>query len=415
MTRSINDKATHLVAAREKGAGLKEVRRAAQALELPLLGILEPVQTLLQRMPPDDAQYADLAAIAGNCDVLRKQVDDLKIALRAATKARVGFKQTGRILARNLSDLMETTRELNARHAGGGAERYRILVVDDAPDTRFLVSAVLGPFADVESVGSGAEALTLLRGETSFDVVVSDVMMPGTGGDELARVIRADPTLMDIGIILLSGRSDPAFRAAVIHETVDDYLVKPFDTNELTARALRLARDARARANLRRRALTDALTALPNRAALVEQMEHHVRLRTQDLSVVIFDIDHFKQVNDSWGHVVGDQVLGEFADILGRQADAPRLAARFGGEEFVLVLPNTPSRGALAVAEALVAEVATHPMTTTAGTLQITASAGVATLNDSDVDWSGLLARADLRLYQAKDAGRNRVCASGHA
>ena len=411
MSRRIHDEAAHLVAAGEQGAGWKEIRRAAAALERPLSRVVGPVQALLQRTPPDDAQHAELAAIASDCDVLRKQVDELNIAVRAATKARSGFKQTGRMLARNLTDLMETTRALNARHTGGGADRYRIIVVDDAPDTRFLVSAVLGPFAEVESVGSAAEALILLRGGTTFDVVVSDVMMPEMGGDELARVIRADPTLVDIGIILLSGRSDPAFRAAVIHETVDDYLVKPFDTNELTARALRLARDARARANLRRRALTDALTALPNRAAPVEQMEHHVRSRTPDLSVVMLDIDHFKLVNDSCGHAVGDQVLGTFADILGQQADAPRLAARFGGEEFVLVLPNTPAGEALALAEALVAEVASHPMKTTAGALQITASAGVATLNDDDADWSGLLARADLRLYQAKDAGRNRVCA----
>lgn len=396
----------------ESSVGLAEVRRAARALRQPLSLIIGPTQLLLEETAPGDPHYDELMVIARNCEVLIKGVDELYSAVRSASKASVGFRQTGHLLARNLSELVRTPGNIRRRTTGANSHRFHILVVDDSPDTRLLVSAVLGPFANVACVASGDEALQTLRGKTRFDVVVSDVMMPGMGGDELARIIRRDPDLLDVGIILLTGRSDPAFRAAVIHETVDDYLVKPFDTNELTARTLRLARDARSRATLRRRALTDELTTLPNRSALVERMEHVTNLGHQNFSVVMLDIDHFKQVNDTWGHGVGDEVLRQFANVLTDSMSSKQVAGRFGGEEFVVLLPDVQHEEAVYIGQTLIRRITDTVMMTTVGPLAVSASAGVATLREADTDWMKLLARADLRLYRAKDSGRNRVCGS---
>ncbi len=398
------------VEAAADGAGLQSVRHAAQALRQPLSLIVGPTQHLLEDTDESDPRHAHLAVIARNCEILLARVDELYATVRAASRARVGFRQTGQLLARNLAELVQTPHHVSALPTVQEPDRFRVLVVDDSPDTRLFVAAVLGPFVEVTLAGSGEEALATLRaGE--FDTVVSDVMMPGMGGDELARALRTDPRLRDVGIMLLTGRSDPEFRAAVIHETVDDYLVKPFDTNELTARVVRLARDARTRSQLRRQARTDALTGLPNRAAVVEELEHIVGNGDGALSVAILDIDHFKQVNDTHGHTVGDEALRHFAARLTRESAPEHLVGRWGGEEFVVLYPGLALAAAKEAVAGLVAAVAAEPHATSAGPLTITASAGVAERDAVGESWPSLLARSDTHLYEAKNAGRNRVCA----
>ena len=173
----------------------------------------------------------------------------------------------------------------------------------------------------------------------------------------------------------------------------------------------------RQRDRLRALAERDPLTGLPNRRALAEVLPRRIdeaRAQGRPLSVVFADLDRFKAINDRYGHAVGDEVLVEAARRLGEHLRGGEMAARHGGEEFVLLLPGADAERALAAAERIRAAMSEAPVETRAGPLPVTASFGVATLRSADVDarGDGLLARADAAMYRAKQAGRNRVLAA---
>ncbi|HAI59327.1 MAG TPA: hypothetical protein DCM32_05560 [Xanthomonadaceae bacterium] len=180
------------------------------------------------------------------------------------------------------------------------------------------------------------------------------------------------------------------------------------------AMSLRIGALRRQRDQLRALAERDALTGLPNRRALAEVLPRRIdeaRAQGRPLSVVFADLDRFKAINDQYGHAVGDEVLVETARRLGEHLRGGEIAARHGGEEFVLLLPGADGARALAAAERIRAAMALTPIETSAGPLAVTASFGVATLSDGDTDAHGdaLVARADAAMYRAKQAGRNRV------
>lgn len=300
-----------------------------------------------------------------------------------------------------------------------------ILLVEDEPTTRLMTSRQLKRAGyEVEVVSNGAEALAMLK-KQFFPLLLTDWDMPEMDGVALCKAVRAMPLEGYVYTILLTAREGKAHVIEGLAAGADDYLTKPPDDNELRARLntgrriLKLEQSLRA-ANRQNHLLsiTDALTSTYNRRYLMERLPKEIERAgryQRPLSVVLCDVDHFKKVNDTHGHQAGDDVLKGFAKLLlGASRRDLDWVARYGGEEFLIVLPETLVTDAIAFAEKIRALVAKHPFTTTAGTLEVTSSFGVAgydsvqTQEDATVD--KLIAYADLCLYRSKETGgRNRV------
>jgi two-component system cell cycle response regulator len=292
-----------------------------------------------------------------------------------------------------------------------------VIVAESADTTRADLLSRLGERGHrVAGAADAEQALALLRGEAP-DVVLLDHELPGLRGMELLDRLREHEELAAMPVIMLTSSHAPDLLVEALRRGAHDFLRKPFDPAELDARviaALRVKRlhDALLEANRRlaRQALTDDLTALANRRHGAHQLEREVALCVRHrrvLALVRVDVDHFKAINDTHGHQAGDQVL---ADVARRLAGAVRGGdelARWGGDEFVAILPGTDKPGALRAAERLRAAVAAAPVQAAETELAVTVSVGWA-------HWSGdtpddLLARADRALYRAKDAGRDTV------
>jgi two-component system, cell cycle response regulator len=268
----------------------------------------------------------------------------------------------------------------------------------------------------VAGAGDAEQLLALVERELP-DVVLLDHELPGLDGMTVLDRLRADDRLAAVPVIMLTESSDPELLVEALGRGAHDYLRKPFDPAELDARviaALRVKRlhDALLEANRRlaRQALTDDLTGLANRRYGARQLEREVALGVRHgrlLALVRIDVDHFKAINDTHGHQAGDQVLAEVAQRLAGAVRGGDELARWGGDEFVAILPGTDKAGALRAAERLRAAAAVAPIQAAGTALDVTVSVGWA-------DWEGdtpddLLARADRALYRAKDTGRNQV------
>jgi two-component system cell cycle response regulator len=292
-----------------------------------------------------------------------------------------------------------------------------VLVAENSDSIRAELLRQLGERGHrVAGAGDGEEALALVGRELP-DVVLLDHELPGLDGMTVLDRLRADDRLAAVPVIMLTHSSDPELLVEALRRGAHDYLRKPFDPAELDARitaALRVKRlhDALLDANRRlaRQALTDDLTGLANRRHGAHQLEREIALGVRHgrlLALVRIDVDHFKAINDTHGHQAGDQVLAEVARRLAGAVRGGDELARWGGDEFVAILPGTDKPGALRAAERLRAAVSAAPVEAAGATLDVTVSVGWA-------HWAGdtpddLLARADRALYRAKDAGRNAV------
>jgi two-component system, cell cycle response regulator len=300
-----------------------------------------------------------------------------------------------------------------------------VLLAEDDPVTRMLLTRQLKKAGyEVEAVTDGATALQRFR-QKFYPFLLTDWEMPEMDGVSLCKAVRAMPFDGYVYTLLLTARDSKEHIIAGLEAGADDYLTKPIHEAELVARLntgrriLHLEQSLRAASQENRwLSITDALTGAYNRRRLMEQLPREVercRRYQHSLSVVLCDIDHFKRVNDSFGHSVGDAVLKLFVDrIRSLTRDTSDWVARYGGEEFVIVLPETPYQGGLVAAEKIRAAIAASPLSTSAGDLSITASFGVASI-DRDDSWlevtsDRLMRCADECLYDAKQNGRNRVC-----
>jgi len=298
-----------------------------------------------------------------------------------------------------------------------------LLLVDDDPSIIQVASRLLSDFGRCRFARSAADALRLVRNEP-VDLVLLDAEMPEMGGLEMLGLMQKSSELAEIPVVLLTSHRDEATEEAAFAAGAVDYLSKPIRPGVLKARVSTQLRLSRALAEVRRLSRTDALTGLANRRAMQERLEREVlradRLRTST-SVLMIDIDHFKAFNDLYGHVAGDLALIKVAECMRKAASrAYDFCARWGGEEFVVLLPDTDSDGAMAVAAHLhlaLAELA-HPHEASPQG-HLSASIGVAThaapSSQQPIESVAhtvqdriehLLGRADAALYRAKSAGR---------
>jgi two-component system cell cycle response regulator len=319
--------------------------------------------------------------------------------------------------------------------------QYRVLIVDDSPEDRAtyrrLITRVSGEeeyvFTEVDTVAaalaecahsahSAHSAHCAQGGHSDFDCVLVDYLLPdGDGLNLLTGLTRPDEPLL-VPVIVLTGQGDETVAVRAMKSGAQDYISKGRLTSESLHRAMHNAMEKVAllrkieeqRAELTRLATLDELTGLHNRRfflrRLQDEIERAMRYKSP-LALLLLDVDHFKRVNDSYGHLVGDAVLASLAEVLRASFRRTDVAARYGGEEFCALLPQTDHAGAEQVAERLRQAFAAAPVALQDGTrLSVTCSAGVAAFGSDAGDAQGLLRVADARLYRAKAAGRNRVC-----
>ena len=358
---------------------------------------------------------------AGADDFLTKPVDDAALFARVRSLVRLKLmtdelrmrESTGQSMG-----LIDPAQTLIENSPSG-----RILVIEDRPESVAWFHAALSPANEVSSADTFEEALVRVRGG-DFDLIVVSLGLRGFDGLRLCSQLRSLPEARHVPILVLVSDGDRRKLTQALEMGVNDYLTRPVDKNELIARVRTQLRKKlyadRLRHNVQlslEMAITDQLTGLHNRRYMARHLDNLItgaQKAGKPLAFLIMDIDHFKSVNDTHGHDIGDEVLQEFANRISANVRGIDLACRYGGEEFVVVMPDTDIDFAYAIAERLRKSVETTPFVISRAPhkLNVTISIGIASLEGDDDTSEQLLHRSDQALYRAKRGGRNRVVAA---
>lgn len=297
----------------------------------------------------------------------------------------------------------------------------KILAAEDNVIFQSLLRNMLTKWGyDVVSAGDGLEAWQILQSEDAPRLAILDWMMPGLDGVEVCRRLRASGREPYIYVLLLTARTESVDLVEGMDAGADDYLRKPLNAMELRAR-LRAGRRIvelqeqllMAQEALRKQATHDGLTGLLNRSAVMEILHKELARSQRDgqpLSVLLADLDHFKQINDTYGHLVGDAVLREASARLKSTIRRYDSVGRYGGEEFLAILPGCDAAGGAAQAERLRLALASEPFSIGGQAVPVTCSIGCTLCSGvSPRDADSLVREADQALYTAKKHGRNRI------
>lgn len=291
-----------------------------------------------------------------------------------------------------------------------------IMAVDDEPLNLRLIERMLGSDYQVVSVESGSDAMERAQVDPRPDLILLDISMPGMDGHQTIRNLKSSPGTSDIPVIFITADSDEESECKGLDEGAADYLTKPLHPTITRARIRTQLELKRRSDRLGEMARTDSLTGLSNRRSFQEILDRDWAIASRNgwwISIIMVDIDHFKTFNDTWGHLAGDTCLMGvarcIAATLKRSSD---MAVRWGGEEFLAFLPDTPGEAAIAIAREMQHNIASLELRDIQGLPPhtVTASFGVASWRPSVVDSPlGLIGQADKALYEAKEKGRNRV------
>jgi diguanylate cyclase (GGDEF)-like protein len=301
-----------------------------------------------------------------------------------------------------------------ARHVvGHDPSRPRVLVVEDDEGAREALADVLSDFYEVETTRDGIEGVDAARLRRP-DLVLMDLFMPRLDGFGALEALRADPLTADVPVILVSGRGDDLTRAHSLDLGAIDFLQKPFSERELRARIDRTLRLARRQTQLQALAETDALTGLANRRAFMGRLGLEVKRARRygtPLACLMVDMDHLKPVNDLLGHAAGDKAIAAVAEMLRSELRETDFGARYGGDEFVLLLPHTTAVEGRVLAGRLCDRLRETSLQVDGHPVRLAASFGVSELPEGPSEEAGeeMLRLADAALYEAKAAGRGRV------
>ncbi len=311
-----------------------------------------------------------------------------------------------------------------------------LLIADDTAVIRKSVFKILEPtglFSQILQAKNGLEALDLLL-KNDVDLLISDINMPVMDGYKLLGTLRNIEKYRSLPVIFLTSQSDSHHKVKGLQEGANDYVTKPFEPEELVARvknlltmkSLQSELDIKnkemeaANRKLEQLSFTDETTGLWNRRYLWRRLTEEITKSERHqliIAALMIDIDDFKKINDTYGHITGDLILAEIARILKNQCRSHDLVARYGGEEFVMLLHQTDLKGGVLTAERLVKAVENYPFTTEdKQPLNATVSIGVAAYPAPVVrNATDLIKQADQALYEAKRSGKNRVASSPEA
>ncbi len=326
--------------------------------------------------------------------------------------------------------------DLGSEHtisADSEEKALKILVVDDDPMTLVGLRKMLESGGKkVYTAENGDDALSLAL-ETLPDMIITDWRMPKVSGIDLCRILRSTTITQHIYIIMLTGKESDEEHVQALDAGADDFVVKPFTPRVLAARLnsgeriIRFqqkisqdhkviqkyaARLAAANRKLETMAMTDALTGLPNRRSALNRLKEEVsesRRHNTPLSCIMIDIDHFKLVNDSYGHDIGDRVLKKIADIFSTTARSYDMVSRIGGEEFLVICARSALSESRQLAERLRQAIHSLRISLEEYTIQTTISLGVASWHETMSSGEDMTKAADRALYRAKQKGRDRV------
>ena len=299
----------------------------------------------------------------------------------------------------------------------------RVLIAEDDPMFRKILTVWLGRWGyRVMVAEDGTAAWNLLQQDDAPELLILDWVMPGIDGPELCRRIRITSCMPYQYILLVTARNESQDVVNGLEAGADDYLTKPFDQNELRARLrvgnriLALQADLiESREKLRFQATHDGLTGLWNRSSVLDMLHREMDRANRNegfTGVLMLDLDHFKRVNDKYGHQAGDAVLKSAADRIAEMVRPYDIVGRYGGEEFLVVLPNCDIEQSRQTAERICAAVGDVPILLGNREIRVTVSIGVTACAANTFQENQLLAIADIALYKAKDAGRNCVFTS---
>ncbi len=286
-----------------------------------------------------------------------------------------------------------------------------VLAIDDSPEIHALLRARLKdePIT-LHCAESGKAGLEMVN-QIKPDVILLDVHMEEMDGYQVCRMIKANPATVNVPIIFLTGADKTEEKIRGLELGATDYVTKPFDPAELRARVRAALRTAYLMDLLSRKAMIDGLTGLWNRTYLDSRLDAevaHARRTGRSVSCIMLDVDHFKSINDRYGHPFGDEVLRMIAVALGASCRSEDVVCRYGGEEFAVLLPNTNAAAASELAERLRRAIEGEAMKFKGQVVKVTSSFGVSELTENMS--VRLMECADKALYEAKQSGRNRVC-----
>jgi len=356
----------------------------------------------------------------GADDFLTKPVDDVALITRVKNLARLKTLNDELLMRVSTSQRFGAA-ETAALQRALSSEGGRILIVEDDAPAGLKMKEALQGLHEVAVESSPEEALARMVAE-EFDAALVSLDLKDFDGLRLCSHLRSLEVTRHLPIIVLVEPGGEARLMRGFDMGVNDYLVRPVERHELMARVATQIKRKRHSDFLRGQiqesfelAVTDGLTGLFNR----RYMEIHLgtlvtdAARTgRDLSLLIIDVDHFKAVNDTYGHDAGDFVIRTVAERLKRNTRDADLACRMGGEEFLLIMPDTPLSGAYQIGERIRSRIASEPFIYRDGRIRVTASVGIATLEGENDTPEALLKRADNALYAAKRRGRNRIAAT---